>query len=206
MTLELDHVFCMVAPDGDWETRLAQAGWQLDAGSAHAGQGTRNRRLPWPEQYLELVWVSDRAEARANPLRLDCRGDWAHSGASPFGFGLRGRLAPAERGDYWLYDALGIPIWVHRDNERAPERPLVFVLEMGDDELERRRSQARAAHVAAHARPGALRSVRVSGPSPPSLPRYAGPPVVYAPGRHRLELVVGDGAAQRVTELLTLTG
>jgi hypothetical protein len=180
----------MAAPDGDWAQRLAGAGWSLDEGTAHPGQGTRNRRLIFAANYLELVWVADGAEAAANPVRLDRRADWRTTGASPFGFGFRGELAEEDLGDYWLYEALGIPIWIHRDNEQAPERPLVFVLPA----FERRGGRE------------ALRAVRLTGPAPPRLPEHAGPAFTYAPGEHRLELEVGDGAALEVTELLVLTG
>jgi hypothetical protein len=70
------------------------------------------------------------AETRVNPLRLDRRAEWNVTGASPFGLGFRGRLDAADRDDYSLYDAVGPRIWIHRDNERFPERPLVFVLEI----------------------------------------------------------------------------
>src|ERR1041385_4123849 len=45
--LELDHIFCMVPEGGEWASRAEKAGWLLDQGMAHSGQGTRNRRLPW---------------------------------------------------------------------------------------------------------------------------------------------------------------
>jgi Glyoxalase-like domain len=180
--LELDHVFCLVSDPGDAARRLEDDGWVLDAGQAHPGQGTRNRRLVWPGQYFELLWVTDAAEARANPLRLDRRADCRVTGASPVGLGFRGRV---EGDEFWPYDALGPRIWIHRDNERFPERPLVFVLEV---DMERRRAPI------AHRRPGELREVRVHGPSAPSLLPFSGPPIIYERGSHLLELVVGDEA------------
>ena len=54
LTLELDHIFCMVSRHDDAASRLEEDGWLLDAGTRHAGQGTRNRRLARPEPYLEL--------------------------------------------------------------------------------------------------------------------------------------------------------
>src|SRR4029077_19098299 len=139
--------------------------------------------------YLELLWVADDAEARANPLRLDRRAEWTHSSASPFGFASRGRLPDAEIRDYWLYEGLGVPIWVHRDNERAPERPLVFVLEATSRELEQRRPRSRTPDLLAHRRPGELRSRHVTGPAAASLPRYDGPAIESSRGPHHLELI-----------------
>ncbi len=206
MTLELDHIFCMVAADGVAASRLEAAGWLLDSGIAHPGQGTRNRRLAWPELYLELLWVADAAEARANPLRLDRRAEWTHSGASPFGFAFRGQLPDAAIRDYWLYEGLGVPIWVHRDNERAPERPLVFVLEATSGELEQRRPRSRTPDMLAHRRAGELRSLHLTGPAPASLPRYSGPAIEYSRGPHHLELVIGNGPRRRISDTLMLSG
>jgi Glyoxalase-like domain len=195
--LELDHVFCMVTDPGQATRRLEAQGWVLDAGRAHRGQGTRNRRLAWREQFFELLWVTDAAEARANPLRLDRRADWTSTGASPFGLAFRGRLEPTSSDQFWLYDALGPRIWIHRDNEQFPQRPLVFVLEAAEREPERRRPRVWMSEAVAQRRPGELREVRVRGPSAPSLPPFAGPPIVYVPGPHLLELVLGDERAAR---------
>jgi hypothetical protein len=195
--LELDHVFCMVADPGAAARRLEDDGWTLDAGHAHRGQGTRNRRLAWPEQFFELLWVTDREEARGNALRLDRRADWKTTGASPIGLAFRGVIEPEHGDDFWLYDALGPRIWIHRDDERRPERPLVFVLEAeGEQEMARRRPGVWMPDAVAHRRPGELRQVRVHGPSPPAAPRAAGPAIVFEEGPHRLELVVGDGGSE----------
>lgn len=203
--LELDHVFSFVSDPDQAARRLEDDGWELDPGQAHPGQGTRNRRLAWPEQFFELLWVSDPAEARANTLRLDRRADWATTGASPFGLGFRGRIELAQRDEFWLYDALGPRIWIHSDNERFPERPLVFVLEAGDEEMEQRRPRAWMSEAVAHRRPGELREVHVRGPSAPSLPPFSGPPIVYQPGPHMLELVVdNEGAALRLSDGLAI--
>jgi Glyoxalase-like domain len=185
--LELDHVFCMVSDPVEAVRRLEDDGWVLDAGQAHRGQGTRNRRLRWSGQFFELIWVIDAHEARANPLRLDRRADWKTTGASPLGLGFRGQLDPAVSDEFWLYDALGPRIWIHRDNERDPERPLVFVFEATEE---------RTARVA-HRRPDELRKVRIRGPSSPFLPESTGPPIVYSEGPHSLELVVKEGGTAR---------
>jgi hypothetical protein len=194
--LELDHVFCIVTDPDHAARRLEDDGWVLDAGQAHGGQGTRNRRLAWREQFFELVWVTDAAEARSNPLRLDRRADWTTTGASPFGLAFRGQIDPAHSDQFWLYDALGPRIWIHRDNERAPERPLVLVLEAGEEEMNQRRLR-RSMSAVAHRHPGELREIRVHGPSAPSLPPFAGPPIIHARGSHLLELIVADEGSIR---------
>jgi hypothetical protein len=205
--LELDHVFCFVEPDGTWADQLAAAGWHLDEGVSHTGQGTRNRRLFWPEQYLELLWLDDVDEARGNPLRLDRRSDWARSGASPFGLGLRGKLPLDQLEHYWLYEDLGIPLWIHRDNERNPERPFLFVREAEADEMEALRPRTRVHTLPSQRLQGTLTAVHLSGPSPAAVPPHRGPPIRQRRGPHRMRIVVGNsGGTLAVTDLLTLSG
>lgn len=201
--MELDHVLCMVGPEEDWADRLTAAGWVLDAGSAHPGQGTRNRRLVLHENYLELLWIEDWQAARDHPLRLDRRADWRRTGASPFGFGLRGRLPDDQRHDYWLLGGLPMPVWVHRDDERAPDRPLVFVLDVAAAPagLSGRGRSGRPAVVGDRAR---LRAVRHFGPAPAPLPPFGGPTVDWRAGTHRLQLVVDRGRPTAVADLLLL--
>ena len=177
----------------------------LDAGQAHHGQGTRNRRLAWREQFFELVWITDAAEAGANPLRLDRRADWTSTRASPIGLAFRGQIESAHHDEFWLYDALGPRIWIHRDNERFPERALIFVLEAGEEQMEQRRRRVSTSAAVADRSPGELREVRVGGPSAPSIPPYVGPSIVYERGPHALELVVGnEGSALSVSNGLVI--
>jgi Glyoxalase-like domain len=203
MSLALDHVFCMVDDLDEAASRVEGAGWVLDAGSVHAGQGTRNRRLVWPQQYLELVCITDSIEARSNRLRLDRRGHWSSTGASPFGLGFRGELPDECRRDYWLYDELGPRIWVHRDNEQAHERPLVFVLELTAEERERRRSRSQG--LLSQQPAGTLEEVRVRGPASARLPPYDGPRVAQCDGTPHLELRAGRGPARRITDILAIS-
>jgi len=204
--LEFDHVFCMVTPDGEAARLLERNGWLLDAGTAHAGQGTRNRRLWWPEQFLELLWVADSDEARSNQLRLDVRADWVSSGASPFGIALRGSLPENRARDFWPYDELGPRIWVHQDNERAPQRPLVFILEAAPNKLVRHRADARPREMPAQRQPGALQRLRLSGPEPGQVPAYQGPPIEQLAGAPHLHVVASGAPPLRVDELLSLSG
>jgi len=202
LVLELDHLFCMVAADDIWADRLRAAGWPLDEGSAHEGQGTRNRRMLLSEQFLELVWVDDRAAAEANPLGLGRRADWANTGASPFGFGFRGHLEEARRDDYWLYDGLGFPIWIHHTNETDPHRPLVFVLELTERDLETRRHHRNRAPARGPYRQ--LTAVRHAGPAPAAVPPFNGPPIKFTNGPHHVNMITGDSPPLAVNELLSL--
>jgi Glyoxalase-like domain len=207
MTLELDHLFCIVdAPDQPVE-RLQRDGWTLDAGSAHPGQGTQNRRLVWATQYFELLWIVDRAEAETNALRLDRRADWRTTGASPIGIALGGQVPPAVSDGYRLYDLLGPRIWVHRDNEHAPDRLLVLILETAEEELRARTPAVRAPELVSRQRADALLSAVAHGPSPARLPPYTGPPITHMDGPHRLELVVGHAAGRTpIAEILSIRG
>jgi hypothetical protein len=138
--LELDHVLCFVEPGGDWADRLTRAGWGLDAGSTHPGQGSRNRRCPWGSGYLELIWVHDLGEAAAHPLRLDRRARWQQTRASPFGFGFRGHFPPTLGAQCWTYAPdPALRFSIHRDNAERPELPLLFCMDLDDAAcLERR--------------------------------------------------------------------
>ncbi|HEU0029004.1 MAG TPA: VOC family protein [Kofleriaceae bacterium] len=195
--LELDHVLCFVEPGGDWAARATAAGWTLGDGRVHEGQGTRNRTLAFAARYLELIWVYDRGDAARNPVRLDRRAEWRTTGASPFGFGLRGQLPDELRDAFWAYQppySPGFTIWIHGDNERAPERPLVFVMEIALDQMAsmRQRTQGRLA----------LREVRLFGPhAPPPVPGLG---VHHEPrAAPRLELVVGERPVE-LTELVAI--
>jgi hypothetical protein len=202
--LELDHVICMVDPHEDWAGRLESDGWPLDAGTTHPGQGTRNRRLLLREQFLELLWVEDEEEARRNSLRLDRRTDWRRTGASPFGFGLRGRLPDHLRRDYWLLGGLPMQVWVHRDNEEAPDRPLVFVLDVTPAASSALRGRDRVGRPAAPPGTAGLVAVRHTGPAPARLPDFSGPAVEPGSGEHRLELIVDQGTSITITDVLAV--
>jgi hypothetical protein len=136
---------------------------------------------------------------------LDVRADWADTGAGPTGLAFRGEIDPAHQAEFWSYDALGPRIWIHRDNERFPERPLVFVLEASPQQMEERRRRGSTSRPVAHRHDGELREVRVRGPDAPWLPEFAGPPVVCERGVHALELVVGEeGSVLSVSDGLAI--
>ena len=85
-----------------------------------------------------------------------------------------------------------MPVWVHRDNEDAPERPFVFVLELDEH---------RPPTVG---NPGTLQALRHTGPAPARLPGYRGAELSHSAGPHRLEVVLDAGAPLDVTAELAL--
>ena len=201
MGLIVDHLFCLVDPDGDWAARAHAAGWVLDEGIAHRGQGTRNRRLWFADQYLEFLWIDAPDDARQNPLRLDRRA----GGGCPFGICLRGRLAEEERAQFWPYHPPYAPeatIWIHRGGD---ELPFVFAFESDRRPIDR---LGDALHLLQHARPAAMRSVELSLPGGAAQPLLGDvtPPIRVRNGRPHLEVTVGDGDGVALTDRLTLRG
>jgi Glyoxalase-like domain len=202
--LEIDHIFCMVPDDGPWRAALTNAGFLLDGGTVHGDQGTRNQRVAFAQRYLELVWLSSRADATANPLRFDVRADWRTTGASPFGIGLRGSLGAEERAQFWPYEVPnsgGFQILVHQDNTTHPERPFLFVIEVEGPALERMRDRISGA--------GSARTwseVYLAGSSLSPLMHAVAPTVVHAPGdAPHLRIVLDGGRSPlAIEDLITL--
>jgi hypothetical protein len=189
---------------------LRRSGSPKPGGSSTAGPCTPARVRTtgvWQglRNYLELLHVGDHLEAARNRLRLDRRANWRTTGASPFGIGLRGQIPAQCSTDFWLYDELGVRIWVHHDNEHASHRPLVFALELTAEQLQQRAPRPVAAHNAPRQNPLTIRHLRTSGPEPPHLPPYTGPPITHTKGPPHLHVQTGTGPLQAITEILTIS-
>ena len=52
--LELDHLIAFLPGPPE-----PPAGFFLDEGTRHVGQGTRNRRIRFPRHYVEMLWVDE---------------------------------------------------------------------------------------------------------------------------------------------------
>jgi hypothetical protein len=90
---ELDHIFICVS-EGAVEASKALTAFGVSEGkpNEHPGQGTACRRFSFRNGYLELLWVSNQAEAQSQAIRPTHLWErWAarSSGACPFGFGFR---------------------------------------------------------------------------------------------------------------------
>ena len=86
VAVELDHVIvCVAGPEG---VAPLLPGFVLDPGIRHGGQGTRNRRVFFPRNYVEILWVEDAEARRRSGLGGAAR--WAPGAPCPFGVVLRG--------------------------------------------------------------------------------------------------------------------
>jgi hypothetical protein len=183
--LELDHVFCFVDPAGDWAQRANAAGFVLDDGIEHAGQGTRNRRLWFAENYVEFLWISSPADAAANPLHLDRR-------TCPFGIGAAGSLD--DKSQFWAYHppyAPGATIWIHHTRD---DEPFVFAHDATPEQIERYTPSHRLASTPQLINPGAIREIRLRLPTPPpAILDDVTPKIVCSTGEPSMEIVLGDG-------------
>ena len=107
MALELDHVFICCSPDAPEADALVRFGLLEGSSNMHPGQGTANRRFFFRNAYLELLWVSNPAEARSEQTRhtrLWERWSSRASGACPFGVIFRPTGAqPAAPFETWSY-------------------------------------------------------------------------------------------------------
>ena len=138
---------------------------RLDDGTEHPGPGTRNRRLCFAEQFVEVLWISSRGDAETSPLRLDHRADWRATGACPFGICLRGDLG--DHAGFWPHHppyAPGVTMWIHHGDEA---QPAVFGFDAAPDQLERFRPRPRFAATPEVINPGAIREVRLQLPVTP---------------------------------------
>lgn len=85
-------------------------GFTVDPGRVHTGQGTRNVRVVFDRNYLEIAWVEHADEVVARGLDFVGRCARPHT-AYPFGCVLRGTISASQRArfvPYELPDAPGV--------------------------------------------------------------------------------------------------
>ncbi|MEO8027836.1 MAG: VOC family protein [Bryobacteraceae bacterium] len=136
MGVAIDHIFICTSRGAPAADRLHALGLTEGSPNVHPGQGTACRRFFLENAMLELLWVADEAEAKANPdLRLWDR--WSRQQASPFGLILRPDSeepanCPFEAWEYRpitmpelslkiaLETALDEPMWCYMASGRKP--------------------------------------------------------------------------------------
>src|SRR5215467_4523428 len=92
MAMELDHLFVCTAPGAPEAERLVQFGLREGPPNQHPGQGTACRRFDFSNAMIELLWVSDAAEAQSDGARRTLlweRWSGRESNVSPFGICFR---------------------------------------------------------------------------------------------------------------------
>jgi hypothetical protein len=133
--LELDHFFVAVTDSAAGAAALESRGFEVGLSHPHAGQGTASRGVIFENVYLELIWLTDTAEARSAPIRRTRLADRLRSGsgACPFGLGLR-RTAETDPDlpfDTWAYSPPYLPEGASFQMAASSEvlaEPLVFYL------------------------------------------------------------------------------
>jgi hypothetical protein len=181
--LEIDHVIFFV-PGRD---AVDLTGFAVEPGREHTGQGTRNVRVVFEDNYFELAWVEHPEQVVARGL--DFVGRCARPAtACPFGCVLRG-VIPAELRArfvrYELPDAPGVALQMLAD--QRPHAPFLAVFEHADGA---RPAWRIAPEYLAHAN-GAKRIVRAlfTVPEPPPCPELAA--LEFRVGAPSLELDLG---------------
>jgi hypothetical protein len=91
--MELDHVFCFVRSQSEAEHAVNQLGLVETYRRNHPGQGTSNICCCFDNAFVEFLWLTSEAEARAphvTRLGLFERSQSKAFGSCPFGIAWRG--------------------------------------------------------------------------------------------------------------------
>jgi hypothetical protein len=200
MDFELDHLFICVDEGGPEAEQLQALGLTEGPPNIHPGQGTANRRFFFDNTMLELVWVTNPAEAQgemAGPLQLWERWSGRQGGACPFGVCLRPARAGVEGLPFaaWPYRPtyLPDPLCLHIATTcSSPRVPLLFYFPLY------RRPQEQSAPIdGARQHPLGVRQITrvlVHGPTPPALEDPTAMGIVQFPrADHHLMEVGFDG-------------
>jgi hypothetical protein len=183
--LELDHVIRFVpGPD-----LVDLTGFTVEPGRVHTGQGTRNVRVMFDRNFIEVLWIEHASEVAARGLDFIARCARPAT-AVPFGCVLRGEIPAAARARFVAYALPGAPgVELMLVADQRPDAPFLAVFETLDREGKwpaRRIAPAYLAHAC-----GATRVVRATFTSPrvPELAEVVD--VRFEPGPPRLELELG---------------
>jgi hypothetical protein len=165
--LALDHAFVCVDPEPGELLTLRRLGFTSAFSRRHTGQGTANELILFPQNYLELLFLFDRAEAEESLVRLDRRCDWRKSGASPFGVALRGPKSSVSDTSWVHYRPQGMSegVWLAEATLEDPSLPLLFVFDQADAAAGGPASRDYAPALMQHAcGASGIASLRVTGP------------------------------------------
>ena len=135
MNAELDHIFVCCAVGAPEASLLVERGLLEGSANTHSGQGTANRRFFFSNAYLELLWVSDPAEAQQEnvlPTQLWERWSRRTEGACPFGIVFRPRTTSTAEAPFpsWSYRPPYLPngLSIEVGRSMALTEPQLFYL------------------------------------------------------------------------------
>lgn len=182
--LELDHAICFV-PGLE---ALDLGGLTIEPGMVHSGQGTRNVRVLFERNYLEVAWIERPEEVRARGL--DFIGRCARPNvAYPFGCVLRGDIPTFLRERLLRYEMPGAPGFVLQLlADQAADAPFVAIVETADPSARWPIRRAAPRDLAHPSGVTSLTRVTFSCPSLPRLPEIADVRFVIGEPALRLEL------------------
>ncbi len=188
----LDHIFCFCEPAlADEIKNTDNAGFKLNSGNRHSGQGTANRSIMFEENYLEFIFLESLNDAIKNPLKLPQRANWHKTGASPFGICLRGAISQDECDQFWEYHppywSSGV-IFIHKSNEESPDQPFVFIIPSSARPVDR--PNVNPSQLSHKTSSTAILKVEIAGPN------YKWPNIS---GSQQINLTKADSPHMRVT-------
>jgi hypothetical protein len=192
--LELDHV--ILFGRGVDDAPLEVAGFTLEPGRRHLGQGTRNRRICFARNYLEILWIEDLAEVVNRGLDFEGRCAGA-PGACRVGVVLRGRLPDDVRDrvvPYELPDAPGVWLQLVAGPVAAP---FVAVFETDDLAAMHPARRIDASFLEHPCSATGIERVAISAAGRPAIDDVALAGVTFTVGAPAVELDLGAGVVAR---------
>jgi hypothetical protein len=136
--LEVDHIFVHTIKGAARVSVLQELGLHCsDHLVRRVEQGTASKIIFFENAYLELIWIEDEHAVEQQAVRtgIDILGrfHWQHTGASPFGIGLRGKSGTAELMPHsnphwaeWMRPEMSIRFAA--ENLASVEEPIYFVI------------------------------------------------------------------------------
>ncbi|GAB1541389.1 VOC family protein [Scytonema sp. NUACC21] len=99
--LEIDHIFVYTTKCAVNDSVFQELGLHCSERLVQrVEQGTASRTIFFENAYLELIWVEDEyafeQHSAYTGIHTSARLDWQHTGASPFGIGLRSKFETAK--------------------------------------------------------------------------------------------------------------
>lgn len=134
--LELDHIFIWVNKEAPEMEVLKEKGFTSIISGSHTEQGTSGKYIFFLNFYIELLYISDTAEALGNIEKFGNdyieRSNWKQNHSSPFGIGLK--MKPFKKSkipfDYVEYHAQwmrGKALIMAKNNVHTQD-PMFFIL------------------------------------------------------------------------------